>query len=109
MPPIEQLPTGQPQSAGQLALVSPQSHLPLPQELTKLPVVQICPGVPGWQEPSGRQPPFDEQPLLGHAGQSAAQLVEVSPQLQVPSPHEADHVPFLQTMPLVPGWQVPCA
>jgi hypothetical protein len=105
---MEHSPGRQPQSPGQLAGVSPQSHIPLPHEEAKLPLVQICPGVPAWQVPFLTHMPLAEQPPFGQAVQSAAQLAEVSPQLQVPSPHEAVHAPALQTIPMVPGWQVPC-
>jgi hypothetical protein len=108
LPPIEQLFAGHPQSAGQVIGVSPQSHLPLPHEEPKLPEAQICPGVPGWQVPAGMQVPLFEQLPPVQLPQSAAQLVAFSPQLQVASPQEAAHAPFLQTMPVVPGWQVPC-
>jgi hypothetical protein len=74
---------------------SPQSQLPLPQELVKTPLLQMVPvmvpHVPSLTQPVpvwhwvGVQPP---------PAQSAEQLVAVSPQSQNPSPQEGPKVPL---------------
>ena len=93
-------PTGQgePQSAGQEASVSPQSHTPLPQaeaQLSQLVPLHHCPAP---QEPSVQMQPtvvppqtgvFPEQaPQLGPQLPAVSQGTQLVPSQNAPGPHE---------------------
>jgi hypothetical protein len=93
--------TQPPQSPGQVARVSPQSHLALPQELPIVPLVQIWPELGDVQLPFITQVAPEAQSPAAQP-QSVAQVEASSPQSQVPLPQEATSCVPMQMVPVGP-------